>query len=85
MTLTILRKDMKEPTDFVITRAVIKIKSVKYSMYEGNIGSIRISAFQESTVDDLRTALQQINGNSNGPWAIVIDVRNNSEGSSTRP
>jgi len=42
VTLTIFRKDMKEPKDFVITRAVIKIKSVKHSMYEGNIGYVRL-------------------------------------------
>jgi carboxyl-terminal processing protease len=80
VTLTILRKDMKELKDFVITRAVIKIKSVKHSMYEGNIGYVRISSFQESTVDELRKALQQINGKSNDLKGIVIDVRNNPGG-----
>jgi len=80
VTLTIFRKDMKEPKDFVITRAVIKIKSVKHNLYEGNIGYVRISAFQESTVDELRKALQQINGKSNDLKGIVIDVRNNPGG-----
>jgi carboxyl-terminal processing protease len=49
-------------------------------MYEGNIGYVRISAFQESTVDELRKALQQINGKSNDLKGIVIDVRNNPGG-----
>jgi carboxyl-terminal processing protease len=80
VTLTILRKDVKEPKDYVITRAVIKIKSVKHNMYEGNIGYIRISAFQESTLDELRKALQQINGKSSDLKGIVIDVRNNPGG-----
>ena len=80
VTLTILRKDMKELKDFVITRAVIKIKSVKNGMYDGNIGYIRISAFQESTVDELRKALQQVNGKSNDLKGLVIDVRNNPGG-----
>jgi len=80
VTLTILRKDMKEPKDYVITRAVIKIKSVKQNIYDGNIGYIRISAFQESTFDELRKALQQINGKPNSLQGIVIDVRNNPGG-----
>jgi len=80
VTLTILRKDMKEPKDYVITRAVIKIKSVKTNMYEGNIGYIRISSFQESTLDELRKALQQVNGKSSDLKGIVIDVRNNPGG-----
>jgi len=80
VTLTILRKDMKEPKDFEITRAVIKIKSVKHNVYEDSIGYIRISAFQESTVDELRKALQQINGKSKDLKGIVVDVRNNPGG-----
>jgi carboxyl-terminal processing protease len=79
VTLTIFRKDMKEPKDYVITRAVIKIKSVKSNVYEGGIGYIRISAFQESTVDELRKALQQIDGKKDLK-GIVVDVRSNPGG-----
>jgi len=80
VTLTIMRKDFKEPRDFEITRAVIKIKSVKHNVYEDSIGYIRISAFQESTVDELKKALQQISGKSKDLKGIVIDVRNNPGG-----
>ena len=85
VTLTILRKDMKEPRDYEITRAVIKIKSVKHSVYEDSIGYIRISAFQESTADELKKAMQQITGKSKDLKGIVVDVRNNPGGFSTRP
>jgi len=80
VTLTILRKDMKEPKDYEITRAVIKIKSVKHNVYEDSIGYIRISAFQESTLDELKKALQQVNGKAKDLKGIVIDVRNNPGG-----
>jgi carboxyl-terminal processing protease len=80
VTLMIFRKDMKEPKDYVITRAVIKIKSVKQNVYEGDIGYIRISSFQESTVDELKKALQEINGKSKELKGIVIDVRSNPGG-----
>lgn len=78
VTLSILRKDMKEPKDYVITRAVIKIKSVKYNTYEGDIGYVRISAFQESTVDELKKALQQIKAKD--LKGLVVDVRNDPGG-----
>ncbi|HET6489668.1 MAG TPA: S41 family peptidase [Syntrophales bacterium] len=80
VTLTIFRKDMKEPKDYVINRATIKIKSVKHNVYDGTIGYIRISAFQESTADELKKALQQINGKNKNLQGIVIDVRNNPGG-----
>jgi len=80
VTLTILRKDMKEPKDYEIVRAVIKIKSVKHNVYDDSIGYIRISAFQESTVDELKKALQQVNGKAKDLKGIVIDVRNNPGG-----
>jgi carboxyl-terminal processing protease len=80
VTLTIFRKDMKEPKDYVINRATIKIKSVKHNVYDGNIGYIRISAFQESTADELKKALQQIYGKNKNLQGIVIDVRNNPGG-----
>lgn len=80
VTLTIMRKDFKEPRDYEITRAVIKIKSVKHNVYEDSIGYIRISAFQESTVEELKKALQQISGKSKDLKGLVIDVRNNPGG-----
>ena len=80
VTLTILRKDMKEPRDYEITRAVIKIKSVKHNVYEDSIGYIRISAFQESTADELKKAMQQITGKFKDLKGIVVDVRNNPGG-----
>ncbi|HDH02582.1 MAG TPA: PDZ domain-containing protein, partial [Nitrospirae bacterium] len=38
VTITIMREGWKEPKDFTITRAVIKIKSVKYRVVDDGIG-----------------------------------------------
>jgi carboxyl-terminal processing protease len=78
--LSIMRKDFTQPKDFVITRATIKIKSVKQQVFDGNIGYIRLSNFQESTTDELKKALQEINGKAKPLKGLILDVRNNPGG-----
>jgi len=75
----IMRKGLTQPQDYVISRAVINIRSVKNRSYEGNIGYIRVSSFQERTADDVKKALTELQkkGTVDG---IVIDVRNNPGG-----
>ena len=51
---------MAAPKDFTLTRAIIKIKSIKVKKFEDNIGYIRIAAFQEKTSDDFT---QRASGN----------------------
>lgn len=80
VTLTIMRKDFTEPRDFAITRATIKIKSVKHQVFDGNIGYIRLSNFQESTHDELKKALQDLNAKAKPLKGLVLDVRNNPGG-----
>ena len=52
ITISIMRKGLSEPIDFTITRAVIKIKSVRYKVIEDGYGYIRIKSFQEKTQQD---------------------------------
>ena len=76
----IMRKGFAQPKDFTITRAVINIKSVRYRNFEGNIGYIRITSFQERTSDDVKKALGEIEKKANPLAGLVIDVRNNPGG-----
>ncbi len=61
--------------DVVITRDLIKVKSVKTEILE-NIGYIRISAFDKNTSTDIKKFLLE-NKKLDG---IIIDVRNNPGG-----
>lgn len=79
VTITVMRKDVAQPKDFVITRAIIKIKSVKYKIYD-DIGYIRILAFQEGTINDLKKAIQDINNKVGSPKGLILDMRNNPGG-----
>lgn len=76
-----VRREGKAPFDVTLTRAVIKIPSIK-SKLVGNIGYVRISQFVESTDTDLRKALDQLKKDSGSTkmGGLVLDLRNNPGG-----
>jgi len=80
--LTILREGKQKPIDFVIVRKIIKIVSVKSMMLPDDYAYLRISTFNESTVNDLKKAITKFekeakNKKLNG---ILLDLRNNPGG-----
>ncbi len=80
VTITVMRKDLEKPTDFVITRAIIKLKSVKHKIYQKNIGYVRISSFQETTTDELKKAMDSITKEATHLNGLILDLRNNPGG-----
>ncbi|MGH8654894.1 MAG: S41 family peptidase [Gammaproteobacteria bacterium] len=81
ITLTIVREGVEKPLEIVITRAVIKVESIKTELLEPNFGYLRISTFQERTGEDLRRALGEIKAENKRPLkGIVLDLRNNPGG-----
>ncbi|MEA1935618.1 MAG: S41 family peptidase [Thermodesulfobacteriota bacterium] len=79
VTITVMHKGSTQPEDIVITRAIIKIKSVKYKIY-ADIGYIRILAFQGKTADDLKNTIQDINKKKVPLKGLILDLRNNPGG-----
>jgi len=79
VTVTILREDEKRVFDLKVTRAVIKIESIKDAMIlENNIGYIRLTEFQERSPRDLEEALKKLK--SDGMDSLILDLRNNPGG-----
>jgi len=78
VTLKILRKGWKEPKDFRIIRAKIKIQTVKWEFKEKNIAYIRLSYFNNSTAYDFLTAVNKILPRK--PKGIILDLRDNPGG-----
>lgn len=77
--LTILREPEDEITDVILTRAVVKIQSIKEARFvEGKIGYVRITEFQENTAQDLETALATLE--RDGMEALILDLRRNPGG-----
>jgi len=79
VTLTIVRKGQK-PFKVTITRAVIKVKSVKEKDIKGypQIAYIRISSFDKNVVPSLKKILKNLQ--QEGKKGIIIDLRNNPGG-----
>jgi len=80
--LKIVRKGNEAPIEITITRARIKVRSVRMKVEGGNVGYIRITQFTEQTTDGLRTAINQISHQiQNDKFkGYVIDLRNNPGG-----
>jgi len=78
--LTIRRQGVAEPFDVTITRAVIKITSVR-SRTEGNVGYVRITSFNEQTDVGLDKAMAKFDGELGDKMiGLVLDLRNNPGG-----
>lgn len=79
VTLTISRKGENRPLVFTIVRDIIQIQSVRSKMIEPGFGYIRITQFQEHTVEDL---VKHFNGLAEkGPLkSLVLDLRNDPGG-----
>ena len=78
--LTVLRKGEKKPLDFVITRAVIHVESVRFRA-ENDIAVIRITTFTEQTEDGLEKAVEQAKAKIGGRLkGVILDLRNNPGG-----
>lgn len=80
--LTIVRKGEGKPLTLTLTRAVIKIKSVKYKLVESNYGYVRITQFQEHSGENLVSALKdlQTQNKGNALNGLVLDLRNDPGG-----
>ncbi len=78
VTLTIAREGWKETKDFTIIRDIIKIKSVKPRLLSDGIGYIKLSQFQESTANDLLSALNKLK--KDGMTSLILDLRNDPGG-----
>jgi carboxyl-terminal processing protease len=78
--LTILREDQTEPLELTLTRAVIKIKSVKERAEGDDIAYIRLTSFTEQTTDLMREEFKDIKKNLPHLRGVVLDLRNNPGG-----
>lgn len=77
--LTIIREANDKPLEFVVTRNVIPLRSVRSFPLTPTIGYARVSNFQSKTTEDLAAALDSLEkaGKLEG---LVLDLRNNPGG-----
>ncbi|MGB2630095.1 MAG: S41 family peptidase [Candidatus Omnitrophota bacterium] len=77
--ISVIREGVDKLLDFTITRAIIKIKSIKeIDIIEDDVGYVKLVEFQERTADDLKKTVEKFK--KDGVRSIIIDLRNNPGG-----
>ena len=81
ITLTLLRKDASKPIVVNLTRAIIKVKSVRQHLLEPDYGYVRVSQFQERTVESVVSAINQLAMQNKQPLkGLILDLRDDPGG-----
>src|SRR6266446_5400592 len=76
-----VRREGQEPFDVKLTRAVIKIQSVRSHIESNNIGYIRVTSFNEQTDVGLNNAMKNLKQQANNKLiGVILDLRNNPGG-----
>ncbi len=79
--ITVARAGEPEPIDFNLVRSHVKVNSVRFEMVSPGVGYFRITHFNETTYDDLRDAIDDMESRVAGELqGIILDLRNNPGG-----
>jgi carboxyl-terminal processing protease len=79
VTITLLRKGEASPIVVTLIREEIKVQSVRAKMLDSGIGYVRVTQFQDPTVEDLSKKMAELY--KAGPLkGLVLDLRNNPGG-----
>lgn len=79
VTVTVYREGVAQPFDLTMTRAVIKIESVRSYRLSDDIGYVRLNEFIHGTAQDTANAIRDLE--KDGPLkGLVVDLRNDPGG-----
>ncbi len=78
--LTIFRKDENRSFPVTITREEIKTQSVKTKLVEPGYGWVRVSQFQDRTVEDFARKVEELYKQDPNLKGLVLDLRNDPGG-----
>ena len=80
VTLTIFRKAENRSFPVTITREEIRVQSVRSKMIEPGYAWLRVSQFQDRTIDDFARKLEDIYKQDPSLKGLVLDLRNDPGG-----
>src|SRR6202521_4566632 len=76
-----IRREGKDPFDVKLTRATIKIQSVRSHLEGDTIGYLRITSFNEQTDVGLNNAMKNLKQQAGNKLSgVILDLRNNPGG-----
>ena len=76
--ISVAREGERDYLTFDVERRTIEIATVEHRMLDDNIGYISIASFDDVTVNQFLTALEDLE--NQGETALIIDLRNNGGG-----
>jgi carboxyl-terminal processing protease len=88
VTITVLREGVADPIEFTLTRGIISMRAVRWTMEggaeegEGDIAVLRLARFSEQAFVGVERAIEDIYEEREGvaPTGIILDLRNNPGG-----
>ncbi len=83
VTLMITREGANEPFEVTLTRAKIKIDSIRSKLLhspEGDVAYIKVKSFQEDTYKELQKALAKLKSQASNFKGLILDFRDNPGG-----
>lgn len=80
ISLQVMREGERKPVDVELTRAIIKVASVRSRMLDDDFGYVRISTFTGSTGSSLVDELRDLQKENKAIKGYVLDLRNNPGG-----
>jgi carboxyl-terminal processing protease len=79
--LTLRREGVSDPIQMTVVRDIIKIRSVRSEVMDGDVGYIRITTFNQNTDTGLRKAFEDIKAKTGDKLTgYILDLRNNPGG-----
>ena len=79
LTISVVRNGNDKPIKFDLQREIISLKTVKYKVYNNNIGYLRIAMFNDVTAPESKAAIQNMI-KENNITGLIVDLRNNPGG-----
>ena len=77
--ITIRREGVEELLEYTVTRDIIKIDSVPYSMMlDGDVGYVRVARFSRTSTEELSAGLDELE--DGGMTSLILDLRSNPGG-----
>ncbi|NLM72001.1 MAG: S41 family peptidase [Synergistaceae bacterium] len=78
VTIWVRREGEEELLEFAIEREIIKIKSARWEMMEGDLGYLKLTHFKQNTAEEFGAGLEELI--EEGAKGLILDLRNNGGG-----
>ncbi|MCF8067589.1 MAG: S41 family peptidase [Desulfobacterales bacterium] len=78
--ITVVRDGEKDPIDFILTRDIIPVESVRSAELEPGYGYVWITNFNDNTMESLVEALEKLEAADKPLRGLILDLRDNPGG-----